>query len=386
MKAKVIGSLVAVAFIGLVGYRIAEASRARSQTVERVVEAPLVRTAVVGRADVEDTVQLTGSVVAAREVAVYAKLGGRIEQVTVQVGDRVKAGQLLALVEHKEIAWQAKQAQAAVQAAQAGHLVAQAGRDGAQLELDRTRQLAEGGAAPPAALEGAELKLRLAEAQVAAAAAQAAQAAAAAGLMQQQVENARITAPIEGVVTSRGVEVGTMVGQQLAAFVVQDARTLELETSVDLATFARLQKGQKVAITVEDLPGERFEGAVSVLSPTLDPQTRRASIEIAIDNAKGRLLPHAFAQAHVTLGQFPQALVVPRDAVLMTAQGAVAYRIRDGRAEAVNPKLGPATGSMVAVLDGLEQGDAVALGGLGQLFDGASVRAVQTPTASLEKR
>lgn len=385
MKAKIIASVAAAAFVLLVGYRLVDAS-ARAEITDVAVEAPLIRTVKVGRADVERTVRLTGSVQAQHEVAVFARLQDRVDRLAVNVGDKVRAGQTLATVEHKEIAWQAKQAQAAVKAAQAGLLVAQAGRDGAQLELDRTKQLAEGGAAPPAALEGAELKFRLAEAQVAAAAAQVAQAQAAAGLMNQQVANARITSPIDGVVTARHAALGAMASHSVPSFVIQDTGTLKLETSVDLATFASLEKGQKVSITVEDLPGETFEGTVALMSPTLDAQTRRASIEIDIDNGTGRLLPHAFAQASVTLGRLEDALVVPREAVLLTAQGALVYRVRDGAVQAVTPKLGPGTDALFAVLEGLEEGDVVALGGLGQLSDGARVRTAQVSSASVKSR
>lgn len=393
MKAKLIWSLLAAAFVVLIGYRIVVASQARGAVVDVAIEAPLVRTTKVSRADVSETVQLTGNVQADSEVAVFAKQQGTVDNVSVKVGDAVRAGQVLATVEHKEIAWQAKQAQAGVEAAKAGHLMAIAGRDGAQMELGRTRQLAEGGAAPAAALEGAELKLQAAEAQVAAAAAQVSQASAVSGLMQQQVANARITTPIDGVVTAKNLEVGAMASQQVPAFVVQDARTLKLKTSVDLATFARIQKGQKVAITAEDLPGETFDGHVALMSPTLDAQTRRAAIEIAIDNGNGRLLPHAFAKASVTLGELSQALVVPRDAVLQTSTGALVYRIRDGVAEALTPRTGPRTDALITVLDSLNEGDVVALGGLGQLSNGARVRVAvaaaasnEAPTASIETR
>lgn len=386
MKAKLFWSLLGVAFVGLVGYRIVVATQARAAVVDVTIEAPLVRTATVARADVAETVQLTGNVVAEREVSVYAKLPGTVDRVAVDVGDTVRAGQVLAAVEHKEIAWQAKQAQAGVEAAKAAHLMAIAGRDGAKTEYERTKQLAAGGAAPAAVLEGAELKLQAAEAQVAAALAQVSQAVAASGLMRQQVANASITTPIDGVVTARNLEIGAMASQQVPAFVVQDARTLKLKTSVDLATFTRIRKGQKVAITAEDLPDEVFDGRVALMSPTLDGQTRRAAIEISIDSGNGRLLPHVFAKASVTLGELAQALVVPKDAVLLTSAGAIAYRVRDGVAEARTLKTGPRTDAVVAVLDGLDEGDVVAVGGLGQLSNGAQVRGASSAAGSPTER
>lgn len=390
MKGKVIWGAIALAFIGLVGYRIATSSKARAAVVERKVEAPLVRTTKVARADVDETLGFTGTVRAHRDVDVYAKLGGRVDHLAVKVGDRVRAGQVLASVEHREIAWQAKQTEAAVQAAKAGLLVAEAQRDGAKLELDRTKKLAEGGSAPPAALEGAELKMKLMEAQVAASAAQVAQASAAAGLMGQQVANARIEAPVDGIVTRRNVDLGVMAGQQSPAFSIQDSRTLKLESSVDLATYSRLARGMPVWLDVAELPGVAIGGRIDVLSPTLDATTRRATVEVAIDNAQGKLLPNAFARADVTIGKLQGALVVPRLAVLETAGGAVVYRIKNGVVEAVKPQLGPTSGANVTVLEGLAEGDEIALGGLGQLVDGGAVRvssaAAATPAGTVQAR
>jgi membrane fusion protein (multidrug efflux system) len=276
------------------------------------------------------------------------------------VGDRVRAGQLLAVVEHDEIAWQARQAEAAVR-------VAQATLDGARLDRDRTRTLFEGGSAPPAQLDAAKVKLELAEAQLG-------QAEAAAGLARQSLANARVVAPFAGTITRRPVNVGAHVTGQSVLFTLQDVAALKLESGVDAAAFARLARRQAVEVTVDALPGEVFRGRVAVLSPALDAQTRRASIEVEIDNAAARLLPNMFAHADVTIGVARGALVIPREALLEAPGGSTVYRLRGGKAEAVQPRRGPADGARVVVLSGLEEGDEVATSGLASLADGAPVR------------
>jgi RND family efflux transporter MFP subunit len=389
---RLIWGLLTIALAGLVAMRVNESKRAASATVEKPAEAALIRTTRVTRGEIRDVVSFTGNVRARNEVDVYAKLPGRVESVHARVGEKVRAGELLAVVEHREVSWQAKQAQAAVQAAQAGAQaaqatvqVAQAGVDGARLEHDRTLELAKGGSAPAAAVDGVKVKLRLAEAQlqqaksqVAATLAQIQAAQAAAGLVEQQVDNARIEAPITGVVTKKNVSVGTMAAPQLPAFTVQDVGTLKLESTVDAAQYARLARGMAASIRVDAFGDEAFQGRVDVLQPTLDPQTRRAMVEIAIDNASGRLLPHLFARADVTVGTLPEALLIPREALLQAPGGAVVFRVRGGKAEAVRPKLGPEDGALVAVLEGLAEGDELALTGLGNLSDGAAVKAAAT--------
>jgi RND family efflux transporter MFP subunit len=215
------------------------------------------------------------------------------------------------------------------------------------------------------------VKLELAKAQLA-------QAEAAAGLARQQLANARIVAPFAGTITRRPVDVGAQVTLSTVLFALQDVAALKLETSVDAAAFVRLARGQAAEVTVDALPGELFAGKVSLLSPALDPQTRRAGVEVEIDNARGRLLPNMFAHAALTVGVVRNALVVPREALHEAAGGVVAYRVRGGRAEVVQPRLGPSDGPRVVVTSGLAEGDEVATSGLANLSDGAEVR-VATP-------
>ena len=205
--------------------------------------------------------------------------------------------------------------------------------------------------------------------------------------------NARIEAPIDGFVTKKNVNVGASVGPQMPAFTVQDLATLKLESSVDAASIVRLARGKPVEIKVDALPGDVFPGRVEILSPALDPVSRRAAIEIAVDNRGGKLLPHMFARADATVGQLSKVLAIPRDAVLETGAGAVVYRVvrakgsevqpaGEFKVEAVHPKVGPSDGELVSIIDGLAEGAEVARTGLGNLSDGAAVKRLATLMAS----
>lgn len=359
-KSSVVWAVIAAALIVGVGVRIAKVKNAAKAPEERAAQSALVRVARVARADVAERISVTGTVRPRNEVDLYAKVPGRIESLQAQVGDKVKAGQLLAVIEHKEIAWQAKASQAALQ-------VARANLDGARLEFGRVQALFKGGAAPQAQLDGAKVRLALAEAQTA-------QAEAAAGLASQNVENARVESPISGTITRRPVNVGAQVGPQTALFTVQDVAALKLEVSVDAASFARLAKGREALVTVDALTGQTFSGKVAVMSPSLDGVTRRAALELEIDNASGKLMPNMFAHADIAVGDLQAALVVPREAVLEAAGGARVYRVRDGKVSSVKPRLGPVDGNRVVVLEGLAEGDQVAVTGVANLTDGAEIR------------
>ena len=362
MKAKIALAVASLALATLVGARVVQVVRAGRRPAEHPAEATLVATARVARGEVAERISLTGTVRPRNEVEVVSKVAGRVESVHAQVGDRVRAGQVLAVVEHQEIEWQAKAAQAAL-------AVAEANFEGARLEWQRNEALFEGGAISPAARDAARVKLALAEAQ-------RAQARAAAGLAEQQLTNSQATSPIAGTVTRRPVNIGAQVQTNTVLFAVQDVASLKLESSVDPAAFARLRQGAPAQVTIDSIPGEVFSGRVALLSPSLDPQTRRADVEIAVDNTQGRLLANMFAHVEVTVGRLEGTAVVPREAVLDAAGGPVVYRIRSGKAEAVRPRLGPGDERSVTVLGGLTEGDEVAVSGLGGLTDGAAVRAV----------
>lgn len=363
MKTKIAIAVAGSLFLLLVGARVV-ASVGSKKSAETAPVAPLVPAVKVARGEIAERVLLTGSIRPRHEVEIHPDLAGRIAAVHARVGDRVRAGQLLATVEHDQMAWQARGARAAVE-------IARANLAGATLEHDRTRQLHEGGAAAPAQLDAARVRLELARAQLA-------QAEAAAGLAERQVQNARMVSPIAGTVTRRPVDLGSQVGPQTPAFAVEDLSALKLESAVDGADWARLAPGAAAEVTVDALPGDLFRGRVTIRSPSLDPATRRAAIEIEVENASGRLLPGMFARAAVAAGRVEGALVAPRQAFVDGPGGPVAWRLAGGRAEAVKVRLGASDGRSVVVLEGLAEGDLVATAGQGSLSNGAPAQAVES--------
>jgi RND family efflux transporter MFP subunit len=290
----------------------------------------------------------------------------------VQVGDKVKAGQLICVVEHKEAGWQAKAAEATV-------LVAKAGLDGAKLNNDRTLALFQGGSATQSQVDGAKVQLALAEAQLA-------QAEAAAGLADQMLANATTYAPISGTIIRRLFNLGANLGPGAPVVTIQDVATLKVEASVDAPSFARLKKGAEAAVVIDSMPDDTFTGKVSVLSPSLDATTRRAAIEIEVDNREGRLLPNMFAHAEVVVGALKGQVALPRAALFEAGGGAVVFRLKDGKAERVRPRLGPTDGDRVAVLSGLAEGDELAVTGQANLADGALVKVAEGPKATGPKQ
>ncbi len=377
--------VVSAGLVALVAVRVVAARAARTETVAPEAAPVTVSVAAAARRDLSERVTLTGVIRPLSEVDVLAKVPGRVESVTVKVGDKVKAGELLAVIEHRMLALQEAQARAAVEAATAALESAKVGLDSARTNHERFKALFAEKAIPLAEFEKVEAGVRGAESGVKAAEAQLAMARAAAGLAAEAVKNARITSPIAGTITKRMVDLGAEAAPGRPLFQVQDVSALELEGAVPAEEFARLTVGAAVSVTVDDIRGATFAGRVATMSPTLDPMTRRASVEIAVDNPEGRLLPNMFASARIEVGLRKDALCIPAAAAIAGPAGAVVYRLKGEKVSLVRPKLGVGDGEWVAVEEGLSAGDRVVVSGSAGLSDGARV-VVAEPSAPEAKK
>jgi HlyD family secretion protein len=375
---KLVTAIAVLASLGGLGVvfaqRVEESIEARRQAELPVeIEAPRVRTEPLRRHDLAAEVRFTGTLRAVRRVDVVPEIGGRIEETSVEVGDRVERGQLLAIIEHQSLVLAASQAKANRSVAAASLERAELDVDTASRELHRVRELAQRGAASQAELERAEVAVDTAQAILRSARSQHRGAKAAAGLSADSLGDSRILSPLTGTVTKREIDVGTRVNPGTVAFEIQDIDELELVGAVTARDFARLAIGQAVTIRVDARPDEAFAGTVRTMSPSLDPVTRRAAIQVSVANPDHRLLPNQFADAAVVVEQRTGVLAVPRDAVVMTPSGPDLYTVRDGHAVLARARLGATEDALVPVLEGLREGEPVVVAGQAELRDGLAV-------------
>lgn len=374
--------VVAIGLLGVVGWRVAAAVSERKDA-ERGVEVPArpVSVVAVEARDIVARVTMTGTIRPQNEAPIFTKVPGRVAEVLVGVGDQVEADQVLAVIEHREIELQSDQAQAGVQVAEAQLERAQIGLDAATTAFSRLEGLRDDGAIPQSEFEKIEYGLRDAKASMAAAEAGVATARAAAALAAQMVDNSSVTTPISGTVTHRFVNVGSPAGQTMPVFQVQDLSVLKLDSNATATDFAKLQVGQDVEVTVADLPGVAFPGTVATLSPSLNPMTRHAAVEISIANPDGRLLPNMFATGVIEVEKLEAVPAIPKRAILTLEEGEVVFVVRDGLAVKVKPVLGARDQGFVAVESGLEVGDIVIVSGQSGVRDGEAVSVIAAEPA-----
>ena len=199
-------------------------------------------------------------------------------------------------------------------------------------------------------------------------------------LQREMVDNMRrnseIKSPISGVITARNYENGDLFTSMPILHVMQ-INQLKVMANVSEQYYPNVKVGDKVDINVDIFPGESFEGKVSRIAPALDAATRTFSVEITIPNAKERLRPGMFARATFHMGEIEGVMV---DDVAVQKQAGTSerfvYVINNGVAEFRFVRDGRRVGSKVSIVEGLEAGEQVATTSFVRLTDGKAVEVV----------
>ena len=199
-------------------------------------------------------------------------------------------------------------------------------------------------------------------------------------LQREVVENLRknstIKSPISGVVTARNFESGDLFASMPILHIMQIDK-LKVKANVSEMYFPVVKVGQKVDIEVDIFPGEKFEGKVSRINPALDATTRTFGVEITINNANERLRPGMYARTTFNMGQ--KESIVINDVAVQKQAGSSAryvYVIKDGKADYRFVEDGRHVGNKLQILSGIEEGEQVAITSFNRLMDGAEVEII----------
>jgi RND family efflux transporter MFP subunit len=278
----------------------------------------------------------------------------------VDIGDRVRAGQVLASLDRREIDAQVDSAEAAVNVAMAGVEAADAALANAVLERDRAQNLFDRGAVPKQRLDAADTARRAAAAQRDLAKANLAQAEAALRRAREVQRDATLISPIDGVVVERHFDAGSLVGPgDEPVVVVADLRVMKLEAGVSELEAGRLRVGMPARVEAQARPGDIFEGRVAAIAPEVDPRNRHFRIEVRINNPNAQLLSGMYGSATIPLERADQVVAVPRDAVITREGTRVAIRVEGDTVREVPVVEGLTDGRLVQIASGLQPGDTI---------------------------
>jgi membrane fusion protein (multidrug efflux system) len=229
------------------------------------------------------------------------------------------------------------------------------------------RALRKQGVASEMKLDQAETALQTARSRLAAARADL-------GVADRALRDASVRARFAGLIARRYVDLGEFVqeGQRLVDLVTLNP--VEVEFHLPEADAARVAVGMPIEVTVTPYPDDVFDAVVSVVSPTIDPRTRTLRVRAVLDNPDGRLRPGFFARANLGVANREGVLMVPEEAVLRRADGAVVYRVEGGaRVSRQVVETGTVRDGVVEIRTGLAEGDMVVSRGHADLIDGSAI-------------
>jgi len=327
----------------------------------------------VARASLQAYVEVVGSLVGAQTVDVVPRAQGRLQSITVRIGDRVSKGQVLAKVEDQELREQLRQSDASYEVARATIRQREADLSFAKTNLDRNKSLFDRSLLPRQSLDDAEARHQAAQAQLELAQAQLQQASSRREELRINLGNTTVYSPVTGFVAKRLVDPGAFVTQNVILLSVVDISTVRLVVNLVERDLRKVSVGAGASVSVDAYPGELFEGRVARVAPVLDPATRTAEMEIEIPNASARLKPGMYARVRLISANKENALVVPKSAVIDTQGRKGVYLVRNGQAVLRVVTLGLEEPDRIEVTDGLTEGDDVVSTGATSLRDGAKV-------------
>jgi membrane fusion protein (multidrug efflux system) len=324
------------------------------------VPAVPVEVATTQRAEMAALYTGTAPIEAERRALVMPKVAGEIRAVLADEGQRVRAGQVLARLDGDKLRLEVALNEATMR----------------KLERDYNRnlELQQKGLVSAVSMDNLKYELEAAKANW--------------ELARLQLSYCDIRSPIDGTVTNRLdlMKVGntvTPVGGVIEAadsslFVVQDLDTLQLRINVPERELAKLSLGQPAELTFDAVPGRAFQGQIVLISPAIDPATATFPVRIRVTETGGLLRPGMFARVAIIYERKPDALQIPRTALLDGDGPPKVFVVKDGKAAERAVKLGLSNGAWIEVTSGLKDGEQVVVVGQGAVKPGAAVRVVNS--------
>ena len=385
----ILGALTTIVLF-LVGYvprHAAKQELARQATAAEQVP-PRVKVATAVAADGGRSLTLPGSTAANDQALLNARATGYVVRLRADIGDQVRAGDVLAELETPELNQQLDQARAALKQKEAAQEQAIANRDYARVTATREDALVAESLSTQQANDQAHAQVKVSEANVHAAEADVAAAQASVRELLQLVSFGRIRAPFDGRITLRNINVGSLVTAGSAAgasnvqglFRIEALDPIRVFVQVPQAFALSVKNGAPVSVAIRQLPGRTFAGQVTRTAGAIDPASRTLNVEIDVPNASGELLGGMFAQATIGVAVSHRVVRVPSSAVMSDARGVhVATVNGTGQVHLVPVQRGLDNGREIEIVDGLSGGEQFIVSPGGDVTEGMRVAAWSAP-------
>ncbi|UCH10020.1 MAG: efflux RND transporter periplasmic adaptor subunit [Fidelibacterota bacterium] len=323
-------------------------------------QAAPVKAATVSRRDLSRTLVYSGTLEPVKVAAILPDMPGKIQSLLVNIGDPVREGQRLAVMENRTLKYQLDQAQA-------GLSVAEANLADAEKNWQRTQNLYQEQAISEQQYEKARLGYQAAQAQ-------RDQAEATHNLLNHQFRQTVLRSPFDGVVTSRDYQEGDLVNPAMArapVYTVMDVTALKVGLLVPLSEIDLIRKGQSAFLEIGSAQHRSYPGVVNIVNVAAETGSKTFYVETLFRNPDGSLRPGTFGNVRIEVGKRDEVLVVPRTALL---EGDAVFVIRNDRAYRTPITPGLMTPDLVEITAGLGEHDTVVVGGGYTLADSSTVQ------------
>jgi RND family efflux transporter MFP subunit len=351
---------------------------------------PVVRTVAVQAVNTPREVDLPGTIQAFNTATLYARATGYISVRNVDIGSRVKTGDVLAVIAAPELDQQLDQARGQLAQFQAAVTQAVADMDLARVTNSRTTRLVQDGWTSRQQGDTDRLGLASKAAAVAVAQANVQAQQAAVSRLEQLTGFEHVVAPFDGVITARLIDVGSLVTADAASgsplFSIDRTDVLRVQIYVPQDAFFGLKNGNRADVTVPELPGRMFHGTVARNANALQQQTRTMLTEVDVDNADGTLTAGLYGVVHLQEPRTRPVVLVPSQAVIFDKDGLSVAVYDNGEARVRHLDLEADDGAQVAVRAGLRPGDQLILTPPVGVTDGMKVTTTPVTTPPLTPR
>jgi membrane fusion protein (multidrug efflux system) len=360
MRKLLIGASViaAAAFAGC-GEKAATAKKADDYAIPVAVET-------VRKGAVRDVVSATGNIAPERMVTLFSNVPGALTSLKAREGDRVRKGQVVAVVDKEKAGFQAQQAKAGLE-------MARANLKNIEANHRRLEKLHKEGAVAQKMWDDIETGYQAAKSQVE-------QLEGMVGLADSQLKDAVIVATIDGIVAKKHIDAGEVVtsAQMMKAApiaTIVDMDRVKVLVGVTEKQTAKLRIGLEVEVRLDAYPDRVFSGKVTNVAPIVNPMNRTTEVEVMLDNKDGIIKPGMFARVAIIVATHKNAVLLPQDAVIESESGRNVFVVEGGRAVRRNVTTGFLDGTFYEVVSGLSGGESLVVVGQQRLKDGVQVKA-----------
>lgn len=335
-----------------------------------------VTVAVVEGRSAQRSVETIGTLTAWEESQVKVEVSGSVLKIAADLGDLVRADQLLLVLDTREFRLAVEQAEASLRMARETMARTRAEMEDAKTNLARAQELHRRELISAQELDRARTQHRVAQATAQWSEADIQRMEAALGVSRKKLDDAAVKAPLSGAVAKRHVNVSEFVKEGATLFTLVVSDPLKYTGTVPERFSPEIKPGRTLHLNVDAFPGRSFAGRVTRVAPAVDAQTRTLTFEARVPNADGALTPGFFAKGAVLTRKEDGVAFVPADAVTYFVGISKVFVVADGKVEERQVKTGAREAGWVEILEGVKTGEKVVIGNLSQLFTGAPVTIV----------